>query len=178
MTLKLFKRFINTESNDQEELLSLLEVALNDGVVDMLQYAQIKSDINIKYRQELSNNNTKTRASYSKEQVTKVLKSHLDVYDGIKDLSAHLNFMQQLFGEESSQLRNGVQYNRNFHKTLNDGEANLGQSMPANWADETLELVKDRSVQFKNTLEACQKIYNATDNGNMLSVIQKWRDGG
>ncbi len=175
MTLNLFKRKINTESDDQEELLSLLEVALNDGVIDMLEYAQIKSDINIQYRTVQPSNNVPNRTYYTQEEVMTVLKSHLDVYDGIKDLSAHLNLMKQLFGEESSQFRNGTQYNRNFHRTLNEGDPNLGQSMPANWADGTLELIKDRPEQFKNTLDACQKIYDATNNGNMSNVIQKWR---
>ncbi len=48
--------------------------------------------------------------------------------------------------------------------------------MPANWADGTFKLIKDRPVQFKNTLDACQKIYDATNNRNMLRVINEWRN--
>jgi hypothetical protein len=55
VTIKLFKRMIETESNDPEELLSLLENAWNNRAVDMLQYAHIKSDIRIQYHQLKSN---------------------------------------------------------------------------------------------------------------------------
>lgn len=138
-----------------------------------MDFARINSDLTPTTVHQ--NNNRTNRTHYTQEQVLRVLKSHLDVYDGIKDVSAHLNFMRELFGESSSQYRNGAQYNKNFHKTLDQGDPNLGQSMPANWADGTLELIKDRPVQFINTLNACRKIYDATDNGNMLRVIQKWR---
>lgn len=49
MTLEVFKRMMQTESENPEELLSLLENAWSNRVVDMLQYADIKSDINIQY---------------------------------------------------------------------------------------------------------------------------------
>ena len=175
MTLKLFKRMLKIDSVDKSELLSLLEDAKDDGTINMLQYAQIKSDINKQYREEQPRNNRPNRITYTDEEVLTVLKSHLEVYDGIKDLSAHLNLMKQLFGEESSQFRNGSQYNRNFYKTLDEGQPNLGQSLPANWADGILTLIQDRPVQFNNTLDACKKIYDATNNGNMMQVIQKWR---
>ncbi len=47
MTLKLFKNMIKSESDNPEELLSLVEEAFNNGVIDKLKLAQIKSDINI-----------------------------------------------------------------------------------------------------------------------------------
>ena len=46
---------IETESNDPEELLSLLENAWNNRDVDMLQYAHIRSDIRIQHHQLESN---------------------------------------------------------------------------------------------------------------------------
>ncbi len=178
MTLKLFRSKVETDSDNPKELLSLVEDARRNGVIDKLELAQIKSDISRKYRPvQSNNNNTKPRISYTKEQIEKIMKSHLDVYDDIKDLSAHLNFMKQLFGEKSSQFRNGVKYNKHFHETLNKGEANLGHSMSAKWLDTTLELIKDRPVQFENTLDACQKIYDEKNNGKMLQVIQIWRGG-
>lgn len=175
MTLNLFKRMIDTESDNPEELLSHLEDAKNEENINMLEYAQIKSDINMRYYRPELTSNVNHAARYTVDEVLTVTKSHLDVYNGIKNISAHLNLMKQLFGEESSQFRNGAQYNRRFHRTLDEGEPSLGHSMPSNWADATLELVKDRPTQFKNTLDACQKIYDSTGNGNMLRVINKWR---
>ena len=175
MTLNLFKQMINIESDDQEELLDLLEDALNDEVVNMLQYAQIKSDINIQYHQEVSNTNINKRARYTEDEILTVQKSHLDVYDGKKDLSAHLNLMKQMFSETSSQFRNGKQFSRIFCSMLDTSEPSIGMSIPANWADIILRLLKNRPVQFNNALDACQKIYDATDNGNMLDVVRKWK---
>lgn len=51
MTIKSFKTMMETESNDPEELLSLLENAWNNRDVDILQYAHIKSDIRIQHHQ-------------------------------------------------------------------------------------------------------------------------------
>lgn len=175
MTLRLFKNRMQIESDDFQELLSIVEDAYNNSTINTLEYAQIKSDINMKYRQPAQIVANTNRRQYTMDEVMTVLKSHLDVYDGIKDVSAHLNLMKQLFGEASSQFRNGAQYNRNFHRMLDEGAANLGQSMPANWADGTLEIIQDRPVQFKNVLDACQKIYDSTDNGNMSRVIQRWQ---
>lgn len=45
---------IDTDSNDPEELLSLLENAWDDRAVNMLQYAHIKSDINMQHRHTLA----------------------------------------------------------------------------------------------------------------------------
>jgi hypothetical protein len=50
MTLEVFKRMMQTESDNPEELLSLLENAWSNRVVDMLQYADIRSDINMQYQ--------------------------------------------------------------------------------------------------------------------------------
>jgi hypothetical protein len=49
MTLEIFKRMMQTESENPEDLLSLLENAWSKGMVDMLQYADIKSDIHLQY---------------------------------------------------------------------------------------------------------------------------------
>lgn len=137
MTLNLFKRLIGKESDNPEELLSLLENAKNGGIINELEFAQIYSDIYRLYFQPelVLNTRISGRTRYTEDEILTVLKSHLDVYDGIKDLSAHLNLMKQLFGEDSSQFKNGAQYNRMFHKVLDEGEPNLGHSMPANWAD-------------------------------------------
>jgi hypothetical protein len=51
VTIKSFKTMMETESNDPEELLSLLENAWNNRDVDILQYAHIKSDIRIQHHQ-------------------------------------------------------------------------------------------------------------------------------
>lgn len=54
MTLKLFKKMIDTNSNNPEELLSLLENAWDDRAVDMLQYVHIRSDIKMQYYHDLA----------------------------------------------------------------------------------------------------------------------------
>jgi len=174
MTLNLFRRIANNQSEDYEELIALANEYYVAGQLNAVSYASIKADINHQYRPQAENVEHNIITRYTEYEIKTVLKSHLNVYDGVKDITAHLNLMKQLFGENSSQYRNGVQYNRNFHKKLDEGDPILGQSMPANWADATLELIQDKDAQFRNTLNACKKIYEATGNNNMKKVVQKW----
>ncbi len=176
MTLNLFKKISDIESSDKLELLEKLEEYKNDGKISLIEYASVKADINRLYSLEKSIklSSASSRQRYTKDEVCTVQKSNLDVYDGIKNVSAHVNLMRQLFGEDSSQVRNGVQYNKRFFKTLDFGEPSIGHSMPSNWADCLLKLVKDRPIQFQNTLIACRKIYEHTNNNSMLEVIKKW----
>ncbi len=176
MTLNLFKKISDIESSDKLKLLEKLEEYKNNEKISLIEYASIKADINRLY--SLARNTKSTissgRQRYTRDEVCTVQKSHLDVYDGIKDVSAHVSLMIQLFGKDSSQVRNGAHYNKRFFKTLDFGEPSIGHSMPSNWADCLLELVKDRPIQFQNTLNACREIYEYTDNNSMLEVIKKW----
>ena len=176
MTLNLFRRISNFQSNERLELLEKLEEYKNNGKISLIEYASIKADINRLYplARNVKQTISSARQRYTRDEVCTVQKSHLDVYDDIKDVSAHLNLMIQLFGKDSSQVRNGAHYNKRFFKTLDYGEPSIGHSMPSNWADCLLELIKDRPIQFQNTLNACRKIYEHTDNNSMLEVIKKW----
>jgi hypothetical protein len=68
VTLKLFKEMMDTESDNAEEILSLLENAWNDRVVSMLEYAQVKSDINMQYDQLESNTIVSQRVFYTGDE--------------------------------------------------------------------------------------------------------------
>jgi hypothetical protein len=68
VTLKLFKEMMDTESDNAEEILSLLENAWNDRVVSMLEYAQVKSDINMQYDQLESNTSASQRVFYTGDE--------------------------------------------------------------------------------------------------------------
>ena len=65
MTLKLFKNMIKSESDNPEELLCLVEEAFNNGVIDKLKLAQIKSDINIQYKPVKASNNISSKNYFS-----------------------------------------------------------------------------------------------------------------
>lgn len=174
MTVEFLQKIFNTQTMDVKELLSFANELLDNKKIELSVYATLKVNIN-KLNPIKKVEIFRDRASrYTEDEILTVLKSHLEVYDGLKDIQSHLNYMKQLLGETSSQYRNGAQYNKSFHKTLDKADANLGQSMPANWADATLLLVKDRELQFKNVLSACKDIYESTNNGNMYKVIQKW----
>lgn len=178
MTVTMLQNMYETDTENEEDLYNLVEDALDKGKIERSAYATVLASIRALNRIETNNvsvqNNPNTRRIYTTAEVKLVTKSHLEVYDGLKNVEGHLNLMKSMFGETGSQFRNGAQYNQRFHKTLDEGNPNLGQSMPANWADATLELIQDREVQFKNTLDACKAIYEATSNGNMYAVIQKW----
>lgn len=178
MTVTMLQNMYETDTENEEDLHNLAKDALNKGKIELSAYATVLASIKALNRTETHNvpvrNNPNARRIYTTDEVKLVTKSHLEVYDGLKDVQTHLNLMKSMFGETGSQYRNGKQYNQRFHKTLDEGSPNLGQSMPANWADVTLELIQDRDLQFKNTLDACKAIYEDTNNGNMYKVIQKW----
>ena len=174
MTIKLLSKISNTETNNPEKLMQCAQRLLDDKTITRSTFATLQANINREFRPEQTVARS-SRVYYTNEEVLTVLKSHLEVYDGIKNIQAHLSRMTMMFGATSSQVRNGSQYNRGFHNTLNTGNPNIGQSMPSNWADKTLELLQDRKEQFNNTLLACEKIYEATNSGAMLRVIQKWK---
>lgn len=175
MTIELLKKISKTETNDIEELYKLAKNLYDNKKIEPSVYATLKANINRLNPKIIKTTVSKQRTNrYTEDEVLTVTKSHLDVYDGIKPIQAHLTLMKQMFGESSSQFRNGEQYNKGFHRTLDYGNPNLGQSMSANWADATLKLIKDRPEKMKNVLEACKTIYEETNNGNMHKVIQKW----
>jgi len=175
MTVELLKKRSKTDTDDLEELYTLAENLYKSKQIEPSVYATLKANINLLNPKRVTTDTTvQRRNKYSKDEILKVLQSHLDVYDGEKPIQAHLTLMKQMFGEDSSQFRNGKQYNKGFHRTLDYGNPNLGQSMPSNWADATLELLQDRPDKMKNVFEACKIIYKTTNNGNMYNVIQKW----
>ena len=175
MTVEFLKKISKTDTNDFEELYRLAKDLYDNKQIEPSAYATLKANINRINPENINTTITKQRTNrYSEDEVLSVTKSHLDVYDGIKPIQAHLTLMKQMFGENSSQFRNGEQYNKGFHRTLDNGNPNLGQSMPANWADATLKLIQDRPDKMKNVIEACKAIYKETNNGNMYKVIQKW----
>ena len=176
MTVEFLKKISKTDTNDFEKLNRLAKDLYDKKQIEPSAYATLKANINRINPKKINTITTSTHKNhkYTKDEILSVLKSHLDVYDKIKPIQAHLALMKQMFGENSSQFRNGEQYNKGFHRTLDYGNPNLGQSMPANWADVTLKLIQDRPDKFKNVLEACKSIYKETNNGNMYKVIQKW----
>jgi hypothetical protein len=175
MTVELLKKISKTDTDDLEELYILAKNLYENRQIEPSVYATLKSNINRLNPEKTAKKITKKSIhKYSEDEILAVIKSHLDVYDGKKPIQAHLTLMKQMFGENSSQFRNGEQYNKGFHRTVDYGNPNLGQSMPANWADATLKLLQDRPDKMKNVLEACKIIYKETNNGNMYKVIQKW----
>ena len=175
MTVELLKKISKTDTDDLEELYTLAKKLYENKQIEPSVYATLKANINRLNPEKTTIKITKKRITrYSEDEVLTVIKSHLDVYDGIKPIQAHLTLMKQIFGENSSQFRNGEQYNKGFHRTVDYGNPNLGQSMPANWADVTLQLLQDRPDKMKNVLKACKIIYEETNNRNMYNVIQKW----
>ncbi len=174
MTVQMLQKMFKTDTENKDELLELANKLKNNKTIELSDYASLKANINMLNRPKPVAKNGQANRYYTEEEVSMVLKSHLEVYDGIKNIDAHLSYMKKLFGKTSSQYRNGKQYNSGFHRTLDTGNANLGHSMPSNWADGTLDLLQDRQIQFANTLQACKGIYDATGNQNMYLVIQKW----
>ena len=172
MTVTLLKKLYHVDTNDIEELYILAKQAQEDGHIGMSQYASLRANISGLLPQPLEQRRTISR--YTEEEVLAVTKSYLDVYDGFKNEEAHLNLMKSMFSENSSHYRNGIQYCRSFKKTLDLGSANLGQSMPANWANATMLLIQNRPDKKANVLKACRTIYESTNNGNMYHVIQRW----
>jgi len=173
MTVQMLQNMFNTKTENKLELLQLADALRKKGTIELSQFASLKASINSLNKVEKKVKKD-TPYRYDTKEIILVQKSHLEVYDGIKDVEAHLNFMKQVFGELSSQFRNGDLYNKFFHQTLNTGRANIGHSMPANWADVTLNLIQDRSMQFNNTLLACKEICQETNNQNMCKVVKKW----
>ena len=175
MTVELLKKISKTDTDDIQELSTLAKNLYDDKKIEPSVYATLMANINRLNPENIKNEVTRQRTNrYSEDEILTVMKSHLDVYDGLKPLQAHLTLMKQMFGEHSSQFRNGEQYNRAFHRTMDYANPNLGQSMPSNWADATLKLIQDRPDKINNVLEACKIIYRETNNGNMYNVIQKW----
>ena len=174
MTVTFLKRMCNTDTTDVDELYQFALDLRENGEITSAAYATVKANINLQNPNRTQVQSRHTATKYTEDEVLTVLKSHLEVYDGMKSVKAHVANMKRIFGERTSQVKNGAQYNRGFHRTLDLGDPNLGQSMSSNWADATLFLIQDRPEQKHNILEACKKIYEATNNQNMYRVIQKW----
>ena len=175
MTIPLLKKICNTQTNDVNELYNFAQDLFKSKKIEPSAYASLKAHINqLNPNRKTLSQSAKRNAKYSEDEVLTVTQSHLDVYDGKKAIQAHLNLMRKMFGESSSQFRNGVQYNKSFHRTLDLANPNLGQSMPANWAEATLVLIQNRKDKTTNVLKACKAIYEQTNNGNMYKVVQKW----
>lgn len=175
MTVELLKKICKTQTEDTQELLRLSDELFTNKDITPSVYATLRANINMKNpSKQIKATSQNSKDRYTEDEILTVTQSHLDVYDGIKTIQAHLNLMKQMFGESSSQYRNGAQYNKRFYSTLDLGHPNLGQSMPSNWAEAILTLIQNRDVQFQNTLKACREIYESTNNGNMYKVIQKW----
>jgi len=175
MTVQMLQKIFSTTTENKVELLKFADELKNNDTIELSQYASLKANINSLNRIVTPANITSAGPHrYSEQEIHLVLKSHLEVYDGLKNVQAHLNYMKKIFGELSSQYRNGRQYNKDFFKTLDTGYTRIGHSMPSNWIDITLLLLQSRKSQFNNILLSCKEIYKATGNQNMHLVLQKW----